>query len=46
MCHMFYAATNFLPGLATVLQLIVLSRNTVSSIPRKFIVGLCVIVVE
>ena len=46
MCHMFYAAHNFLPGLATDLQLIVLNRNTVASIPRKFIVGLCVIVVE
>jgi len=43
---MFYAAHNFLPGLATDLQLIVLNCNTVASIPRKFVVGLCVIMVE
>jgi len=42
MCHMFYAAHNFLPDL----QLIVLNCNTVASIPRKFIAGLCVIMVE
>lgn len=43
---MFYAAHDFLPGLATDLQLIVLHCNTVAIIPRKFIISLCIIMVE
>lgn len=45
-CVTFFVAHTFLLGLATDLQLMVLNCNTFSSIPRKCVEGLCVVIVE